>query len=143
MGINAQRGTDAILIAPSTNLDTAEKTANVDTRGANYASIRVMFASEINTNNTGPTISVLSSDDTVVTNFATITADRSTEDLTAARVVTYHVDKRNSPKRYIRLVVTPATTTNDDLAFCALSTLTRQGEAPSAASGMADAAVIV
>jgi len=144
MGINAQRGTDAILIAPSTSLHTQEKTARLDTRGASYASIRIAFASEVNTNATGPAISLLSNDTTVVSNFATITADRAAEDITAAKVVTYHVDRRASPKRYLRLVVTPGTgSTNNNASFAAISSLTRQKEAPSAASGMADAAVIV
>ena len=143
MGINAQRGTDAILIAPSTSLATATNAATLDTRGADYATIRVAFASEITTNAVGPTISLLSNDTTVVTNFATIVADRSAEDITAAKVVTYHVDKRSSPKRYLRLSVTPGTTTNDTAAFCAISTLTRQKEAPAALTNLADAAVIV
>jgi len=117
-------------------------TANLDTIGANYASIRIPLASEINNDAVGPTLSLLQSDDTVVTNFATITANRTAEDITAAKVVTYHVDLRGR-KRYLRLRVSTDTTTNDDVTIAAVSTLTRQTEEPSSASEMADAAVIV
>jgi hypothetical protein len=140
--INAQRGTDAILLAPQAMTNSATVTANLDTIGANYASIRIPLASEINDNAVGPTLSLLQSDDTVVTNFATITANRTAEDIAAAKVVTYHVDLRGR-KRYLRLSVSTGTTTNDDATIAAVSTLTRQTEEPSSASEMADAAVIV
>ena len=142
--INAQRGVDAVMMAPQAygGGDSAI-TANLDTNGHQYATIRLTFASEVNTNAVGPTISVLESDDTVVTNFTTIVADRSDEDLTAARALTYHIDMRGK-RRFLRLsVLTGTQTTNDDIVFGAESTLTRMREAPNATSAMADAAVIV
>ncbi len=122
--------------------NSATVTANFDTQGAAYASIRIALASEINTNAIGPTLSVLESDDTVVTNFATIVADRTAEAIVTAKVVTYHVDMRGR-KRFLRLSVTTGVTTNDDVTFGAVGTLTRLGDTPGALTNMADAAVIV
>lgn len=142
MTIAAQKGTDSILIAPQAMTNSATVTANLDTRGASYATIRIALASEINTNAVGPTLSVLTDDTTVATNFATIVADRSAEDITAAKVVDYHVDLRGQ-QRYLRLSVSTATTTNDDVTVSAIASLTRQGEAPASTTDMADVAVIV
>ncbi len=142
--INAQRGVDAVMLAPQAyGGGDAAITANLDTNGHQYATIRLTFASEVNTDAIGPTISVLESDDTVVTIFTTVVADRTAEDLTAARALTYHIDLRGR-RRFLRLSVLAAThTTNDDIVVGAESTLTRMREAPNAASAMADAAVIV
>ena len=69
-------------------------------------------------------------------------ADRSAEDITAAKVVDYHVDMRGK-KRYLRLSVTTETTTNDNVTIAAVSSLSRNVEGPTATTEMADAAVIV
>jgi hypothetical protein len=140
--IHAQKGTDSIVVAPQAMTNSATVTANLDTVGGDYASIRIALASEVNTNAVGPTLSVLTSDDTVVTNFATIVADRSAEDITAAKVVTYHVDTRKH-KRYLRLSVTTATTTNDDVTVAAIGSISRKEVSPSTTGEMADAAVVV
>ncbi len=73
---------DSLIIAPQAMTNSATVTANLDTKGANYATIRVCLASEINTNAVGPTLSLKHSDDTVVTNFATVVADQTAVDLT-------------------------------------------------------------
>ena len=146
MTIAAQAGQDKLLIAPQAMTNSATVTANFDTQLGNYATIRITLASEINTNAVGPTISLLSSDDTVVTNFATITADRTAEDITAAKHVTYHVDMRGG-KRYLRLSVTTATTTNDDVTVSAVGTLSRMGNEPASTTDLRgstnDAVVVV
>ena len=84
--------TDSIVIAPVAKTNSATATGNLDCLGAAYATIRIALASEINTNAVGPTLSLLESDDTVVTNFATITADRTAEAIVTAKEVTYGVD---------------------------------------------------
>jgi hypothetical protein len=117
--------------------NSATVTANLDTLGASYATIRIALASEINTNAEGPTLSLLESDDTVATNFATVVADRSDEDMTTAASVSYGVDLRGR-KRYLRLSVTTAGDTNDDVTVSAVSTLGRQHE-----SGGSDVTVYV
>ena len=134
--------TDSLLIAPQAMTNSATVTANLDTTGAAYATIRVALASEINTNAVGPTLSLLESDDTVVTNFATVTADRSSEDITSAKEVTYGVDLRGR-KRYLRLSVSTDTTTNDNVTLAAVATLSRKTEGPAGTTGAGDVVVYV
>lgn len=134
--------TDSLLIAPQAMTNSATVTANLDCSGASYADIRIALASEINTNAVGPTLSILESDDTVVTNFATIVADRTSEDITAAKEVTYGVDLRGR-KRYLRLAVTTATTTNDDVTLAAVATLSRKTEGPAGTASSGDVVVYV
>ncbi len=134
--------TDSLLIAPQAMTNSATVTANVDCQGAAYATIRISLASEINTNAVGPTLSLLTSDDTVVTNFATIVADRAAEDITAAKVVTYGVDLRGQ-KRYLRLSVSTDTTTNDDVTVSATTTLGRKVIGPAGTTDAGDAVVYV
>jgi hypothetical protein len=132
---------DSLLISPRSMTNSATTTANLDTKGANYATIRVAFASEINTNAVGPTLVLSESDDTVVTNFSTLST-RSAEDLTAARELHYGVDLRGR-KRYLRLAVTTATTTNDNVTLSAIATLSDLQNAPSGTTGVADAVVFI
>ena len=75
MPLQPRLDADSVLVAPQAMTNSATVTANLDTLGASYATIRIALASEINTNAIGPTLSLLSSDDTVVTNFATVVAD--------------------------------------------------------------------
>ena len=140
--IEPQKGTDSLMFALSGVTTTGG--ATLDTLGADYASIRVAFASELTTDAVGPTISVLSCENSTVSNFATLVADRTTEDLTAARVVTYHIDMRGKA-RYLRMTVDPVGTaaTDDAVTCCAVGTLYRQVELPGATTDMADAAVIL
>lgn len=141
--IQVQKMTDSILLAPAAQTAAATRTANLDTLGSDYATIRIFFASEVNTSAIGPTISILESDDTVVTNFATIVANRTAEDLTAARILRYEVDCRGR-KRYLRLALTTEThTTNDVITACSMATLSRKELSPTATSELASAAVIV
>ena len=134
-----QKGTDAIMLAPQAMTNTATATANLDTIGADYATIRVALASEINVTAVGPGI-VLSHGDTTST--WTALSTRTAEDITAAKTVTYHVDMRGK-QRYLRLAVTTATATNDNVTLSAVSSLTRQVEAPGATTEMADVGVIL
>jgi len=135
-------GKSSVLIAPKAQTNSATTTANLDTNGADYATIRVAFASEINTNAVGPTLSILESDDTTASNFATVVANRTNEDLTAKRVVVYGVDMRGR-KRYLRLSVTTATATNDDITFGAVATLYRNAQEPAGTTGVGDAVVFI
>ena len=140
--IYAQATKKDVLIAAQAMTSPATVTANLDTVGAGYASVDINFGAELNANGVGPTISLLESDDTVATNFATITADLGAVTLTAEKLVRYDVDLRGR-KRYLRLSVTTATATNDDITFAANSILSRLGEAPSSTTEMGDVAVIV
>jgi len=149
--IHPQAGIDTVLVAPVAAAaagSTAARTASwdlvqVDGR-ANYAEIRMSFGSESNTNATGPTISLLECDNTVVTNHATFNSsfERSAEDLTTAKEVRYLVDCR-SRKRYLRLTITPATTTNDPIQVTAIGTLYRAGVEPGSTTDMGDDVVVI
>lgn len=108
----AQLATDSLLLALSSSAATAVRTANLDCQGANYATIRLALGAELNTNSANVAVQLLESDDTTATNFATFDATfNRTVDNTAATVATFHVDLEGR-KRYLRLSVTPDTTTN-------------------------------
>ena len=132
--------TDSLLIAPQAMTNSATVTANIDTLGSSYATIRVALASEINTNAVGPTLSLLQSDDTVASNFATVVANRTAEDITTAKEVTYGIDLRGK-KRYLRLSVTTATTTNDDVTLASITTLSELEQRPNGTTDAGDVVV--
>ena len=132
-----------LLINPVAMTNSATQTANLDTRGADFATIVLSFKAEVNTNAVGPTLSLLESDDTVVTNFATVVANRTNEDLASAKLVRYDVDTRGR-KRYLRLSVTTATATNDDVTVTAMGILDRrEDEANSTSDLVASGSVVV
>lgn len=117
-----QQVTDSVLLAPVTAATTA-RTANLDCQGADYATIRVVLGAEANTNSTNVAIQLSESDDTVVTNFATFNADfNRTVDNTSGIVATNHVDLEGR-KRYLRLTITPDTTTNGAVISSAVASL--------------------
>jgi hypothetical protein len=136
--IHEQAQTEHLLLASASQTNSATRTANLDTRGATYATIRMNFASEINTSAVGPTISLLESDDTTATNFATFDSsfERSAEDITNAKQITYKLDTR-ARKRYLRLSVTTATATNDNVTMGAVATLSRKDIEPASEANMA------
>ncbi len=117
-----QIGVDSIVITP-TDAATAELTGNLDCQDANYATIRVLLGAEANTNSTNVPITISESDDTVVTNFATFDATLNrTVDNAAAAVATSHIDLK-ARKRYLRVTVTPDTTTNGAVEIAVMGTL--------------------
>ena len=138
MSMDLQNSTASVLITGDMT-NSATQTANLDCRGAAAASIILTFAAEVNTNAVAPTLSLLESDDTVVTNFATFDSDfeNSSIDLTAAACAAYHVDLRGR-KRYLRLSVTTATTTNDDIEVHAAGVLYRKTLGIASTTDMAD-----
>ena len=139
--IQAQRGKHAILIAPTSG--STATTARLDTNGADYCTIDVALSAELTTDADVPVISLLSNDTTIVTDFATIVADVTGDDVTAARLHTYHIDLRGQ-KRYLRLTITPGTVVTDDaFVVSANSSLTRQVEAPGLTGDMSDLATII
>lgn len=101
---------------------TTAQTANLDTQDADYATIQVLLGAEANTNSTNVAIQLSESDDTVVTNFATFDASfNRTVDNAANTIAVNHV-QLGGRKRYLRLTVTPDTTTNGavEIAACAI-----------------------
>lgn len=107
----AQLGTDSVLFTPTAAATTA-RTAVLDCQGATYATIRVMLGVEVNTNATNVAISLAEADVDAATNYATFNATSNrTVDNTAATIATTHVDLEGR-KRYLKITVTPDTTTN-------------------------------
>lgn len=111
------------------------RTANIDTLGADYATIIMNFASAINTNGVGPTIKLSESDDTQVTNFATFNSDfnLTSHSIQTQHDVVFHVDTRTR-KRYLQLSETTATATNDNVTMGVNAVLGRLGITQPAAS---------
>ena len=106
-----ETGYESVMLAPITAATTA-RTANLDTQDANFATIRVVLGAEANTNSTNVAIQLSESDDTTATNFATFDSSfNRTVDNTAGVIAVNHVDLRGR-KRYLRITVTPDTTTN-------------------------------
>jgi hypothetical protein len=132
-----QAATYTSLIGPAqAAAATAALTANLDTAGADYATILVHVGIEKNTDAAPPTnfVSISESDDTVVTNFATWDATFiSNPDNTAAAVSINNIDLKGR-KRYLRLTVTPDTTTNGNVQISAIGILTPDVKSASAAT---------
>jgi hypothetical protein len=126
-----------VLLAPASQTNSATRTANLDTLGADYAIIQINMASAINTNAIGPTLQLSESDDTVVTNFATFNSNFNTSStsIAAAREVVWKVDTK-SRKRYLRLSLTTATATNDNVTSGVTYALHRNAIGLPAASNM-------
>lgn len=118
--VQSQRFLSSLMLAPQTVTNGATVTARLDTSvlGVNanakalYIDVDVAFASQVNTNAVNPTVQILESDDTVVTNFATITASVNPT-LTAAGIVRFCVDMRPR-KKWLRVTVGIPTATNDN-----------------------------
>lgn len=122
------------LLAPATAATTA-RTANLDTQGAHNATILVTLGAEANTNSTNVAIQLSESNDTVATNFATFDATfNRTVDNTAAVVAVNHLSL-GGRKRYIRLTVTPDTTTNGAVISSAVGVLDKGSRDTLSASG--------
>ena len=132
--IQTMKEKDFQLIAARAQTNTQTASASFDTLGSDWATLTLNFGARLNTNAVGPTISLLESDDTVVTNHATITANR-VESLASAHLVRYEIDAR-ARKRYLRLTVTTATATNDDITHSCVGTLSRMGNCPASTSDM-------
>ena len=136
--MNAQAKTLHLLLAPASQTNSATRTANLDCAGASYAEIVMTLASAINTDAVGPTVSLLESDDTTASNFATFNADLNATSLTitTAKARSYHVDLKGR-KRYLRLSVTTKTATNDNVTMGAVAFLSRKSTEPSSEANMA------
>lgn len=120
-----QAQTYSVLLAPDAS-STAVRTANLDTQGADYATISLNVSAELNTNSSNVVCDLLESDDTVVTNFATFNSNHAvTVDNESAANHTFCV-QTNGRKRYLRLTVTPDTTTNGVVLVSAVAALDKE-----------------
>lgn len=115
----------SVMLAPVTAATTA-RTANLDTQGADYATILVSIGAEANTNSTNVALQLSESDNTTATNFATFDANfNRTVDNTSGVVAVNHIDLKGR-KRYLRLTITPDTTTNGAVITAAVAGLDKE-----------------
>lgn len=133
--IHSQRGIDTLVLAPVSATDDQTVTCRFDTNGADYATLRILYTTQ-GTDASTASISLLSSEDTVVSNFATITAD-ITPTTTANKEIRYEVDMK-SQKRWLRLVINNGTATGSDFTVGVLGTLTRNNADPASTTAMGD-----
>jgi hypothetical protein len=115
-------------LGPQASATTA-RTASIDCAGADVVTILVPVNAEANTDSTNVILDVLSSDDTVVTNHASLGTVLINN--TAAHVGVYNV---NINKRYLRVVATPDTTTNGAVVVGAIIAIKQVGVMPDAAT---------
>ena len=112
----------SVLLAPTTAATTA-RSANLDTRGADYATIEILLGIEANTNSTNVVVALQENDTTVTSNFVTFNSIYAfTADNEAGIVGALHVDLKGR-KRYLRLTLTPDTTTNGAVITSAIGIL--------------------
>lgn len=95
-------------LAPQASATTA-RSAAVDCAGAHYVTVVVPVSAEANTNSTNVIFDVLNSDTDAAT--AYVSLGTALIDNTAANVGVYNVNMVGK-KRYLKVTVTPDTTTN-------------------------------
>lgn len=136
--ILAQAGTFTTLAAAQNITQGATVTANLDMRGADYATL--IFDKGANTvaTSNAVTISVLHSDVTNATTFATVTANVTHGSSSGVHV--YHLAPE---KRYVRISITPGTATGDATIYGCVAYVTRKESNPATGTDMATSAVIV
>lgn len=132
MVVHAQTGIDTILWNWTQITDGATQTANLDCGSASHATVRILFGAEEGTNATATVLSLLMADDTVVTNFATVTTNLAPDSETT-HMVRYEVDVK-ARGRYLRLSFTAGTATGNDVSSLAIATLYGDREAPATAA---------
>lgn len=141
MATPSQSGIDTVMIRSQQITDANTVTANLDTRGADYATIRLNLGTEEGTDATPIVVSLLEDDTTVVTNFSTITADLAPS-LVTGQEVRYEIDLKGR-QRYLRLSVTSGTGTGSNLDFGAIATLYKSQEDPASTTAMGDDVVVI
>ena len=122
------------------------QTARIDTLGADYAIVRVLFDTWVQASADVVTVQLLHSDDTVVTNYATIVANEEHTPAAVPTLLSYRVDLRGK-KRYLRVVTTPSANTDDAITAGVSYSLGRLDENPGSTTDMVvnstDSAVVV
>lgn len=118
-----------VLLAPASQTAAATRAATIDCLGADFVEVEVNCAAEVNTSAVGPTIAIQESNDTTASNFATWSSSFSIAgadgNLAAAKQYRFAVDTRTR-KRYLRLLITAAThTTNDIVTASAIALISR------------------
>jgi len=133
--VNNQKNVKStVLLVPATVTHGATATANLDCLDAGSAEIMVTLGALAGAGTAPSSIKIFESDNTVVTNFAEITAlSTGAAAVGASESVRFFVDRSNgNRKRYLRLEVTvPAGSTNSNIPVAAVGFLDKLDEAPS------------
>ena len=131
---NQKNVKSTVLLVPATVTHGATATANLDCLDAGSAEIMVTLGALAGAGTAPSSIKIFESDNTVVTNFAEITAlSTGAAAVGASESVRFFVDRSNgNRKRYLRLEVTvPAGSTNSNIPVAAVGFLDKLDEAPS------------
>ena len=132
--VNGQRQQADLQMA--TNDVTTTTSARWDLSGCDYAVLDVIIGARTHSTTAACALSVLTSNDTVVSNFATVVTDQSQTPGTAIKMVRYLIDTRTT-KRYLRLTSTPGTVaTADAIAITAVLHKSRQAVSADAAADL-------
>ena len=135
---NQKKLKSTVLIAPATITAAATATANLDCKDVGDVEIIVSLGALAGAGVAPASIKILESDDTVVTNFAEITAlSTGAAAVGASESVRFFVDRSNGArKRYLRLAVTPGTaSTNSNIPVSAIAYADRNDNDPASTSG--------
>lgn len=135
----AQRHPDTAWILPASLTAGSNVTANIDCVGADYATVRCIVSNIAGTgvaSASGTTVSILSSDNTNASTFATLVADRT--GLKFGREVRYEVDLKGK-KRYLRVNITAgsAGASNDAVVVAMVATLSKKEDGITSYSALA------
>ena len=123
-----------VMLVPATVTHGATATANLDCLDAGSAEILVTLAALAGAGTAPSSIKIFESNDTVVTNFAELTAlSTGAAAVGASESVRFFVDRSNgNRKRYLRVELTvPAGSTNSNIPVAAIGFLSKLDEAPS------------
>lgn len=123
-----------VMLVPATVTHGATATANLDCLDAGSAEILVTLGALAGAGTAPSSIKIFESNDTVVTNFAELTAlSTGAAAVGASESVRFFVDRSNgNRKRYLRVELTvPAGSTNSNIPVAAIGFLGKLDEAPS------------
>lgn len=127
------------VLAPITAATTA-RTASIDVRGADYATIEILCGAELNTNNTNVLLNLKENDSASTTSASTFNSSFAvTTDNTSAQLTVFNVDLKGR-KGYLILSVTPDTTTNGPILTTVISNVVK--DQAGANSSNADVVVV-
>ncbi len=142
IGTNLATGGGAVITSAATASGT------FDIAGASHATILVVRGKAPGTAGSGSTttVSLLQSDDTNSSNFATYVADKTiAADTANAKICMYQLDCKGR-KRYQKITITPGTTaagTNDAVVGICLVLLSREMLGPTSAAALADVVTLI
>ena len=122
-----------VLLAPVTAA-TSARSAAFDTRGGKYAAIEILLGASVNTNSTNLTVQLAESDNST-TGFVTFNSsfNATQNPTTNGNVGILFVDLK-ARRRYLRLTLSPDTTTNGPLITSAVGILDPEFKNPANSS---------